>query len=1030
MPLTLNQLKENKRKNPEQYKKDQDQLFTFSKMLYNAYRSLTKGNKNERLIARDLEKYSQAIQDLSHKDPNDPAQEDTLEAALDTLAGFGEFLGRPDEPYSNSNVYSAVEFALGDDLVELKNGLESFRRFCGFDLNVKNLADGTVDEPTEEEQNRRKVRLQAWKAQRELDRQERERERKLAEAREQARRDEENKRLAEEAAQRKREQEKQEEQERLEELGRKVLEEEERARKEKEEREQKEKEEQIRKEEERPEREKEEPAKEEQAAPPEQKDPEQLLRENQRRVDQQIKQAQERAAAEAMARAEARAAAVTALRTSMETSLSAARDPRNSDRDRKYNLALALAIHRELKDVPVDGSVPISTDRVNETTQRIHDGAAFTIAERQGKLNELCAEPLDSLDQKVRTTQEAVDSCETAADFGLRMNQDLQHAPDAEVQGVAYTRNRAGQIFAQMNSTWRFAGNSDQYVAARQAIREIGDKTPPTQLDNYLAGETVKAYVAKNLQKAESAVGMTRMACAMAFLKQTMSKEAFAAYCSGLNVQRRIRQDPPNSLSFVKTEPRCFVPDEIGTVREVYNTVRERFFRLYDEETGYKAPDPRDLAMLTALKNLQARAGGNENLVVEHEALQKEIEKVQADRRFQDALKNRSAHELIEMAGGHNLDTVNGYAQELRPEQRDRVQGELDRLSAKEAARLAKEEEDRKAKEEADRRAKEEADRLEAERQRQERERLQKEKERAEFLKTHVHFNQVLKEELVPSVRKLADLVENVFEELYATEDEYIELTAKMIALAEFRQKSKQQKEQIPADKRGYMNREQLKQRVDQLKKDKVVKEMGAKLRDDPETQKTLKEYREEFKNEGENRDAWATVKFALKVKGDYEEILDAIDRKTNPKRWPTVQKCYKAFEKDVGALGKGGIGGGYKKAAEIAAKMVALRELETNNVQGLDTPVNQELLIARAKEIYKDPLLTTIGQNLVGPGAELKLARAFNMTTNREQTFAEYVTKMYNDLKLQKEQKQQDPPKPVEQKAKENQNVGMQAGI
>ena len=1032
MPLTLNQLKAKLRRDPEQFRKDQQKLMAFSKTLYTAYQALARGNKVDRQLSNRVRDFSEAFEALS-RDLTDPQNQDKLESALTTLADFGDFLGQRDEPFSSSNVCMRIrELPRVDDHLEVVNGLRTFNEFFDFGVDVESLTSGTVDEPTEEEKRNRKLRLDAWKAQRELEQLEAKRERELAEARERARQDEENKRLAEEAAKRRQEQEKQEEQERLEELGRKVLEEEERARKEKEEREQKEKEERIRQEEERLKQEKEEPAKEDQAAQPEQKDAEQLLRENQKRVDQQIRQAQERAAAEAMARAAAEAAERTRqialqaqLRTSMETSLSAARDPRSSDRDRKYNLALALAIHRELKDVPADGSVPISTDDVNETMQRLHDSAAFTIAERQGRLNELAAEPLDSLDQKVRTTQQAVDRCETAADFGLRMNRELQHAPDAEAQGVAYTRDRAGQIFAQMNSTWRFAGNSDQYVAARQAIREIGDKNPPTQLDHYLAGETVKAYVAKNLQQAESAVGMTRMACAMAFLKQTMTEADFRLYCANLNAQRRIRQDPPNSLNFDKTELRCFVPDEIGTVREVYNTVRERFFHLYDEETGYKAPDPRDLAMLTALKNLQARAGGNENFVVEHEALQKEIQKVQADRRFQDALKNRSAHELIEMAGGHNLDTINGYAQELRPEQRDRVQQELDRLAAKEADRIAREEQAKRDKEEADRRAKEEADRREAERQRQERERLQKEKERAEFLKTHVHFDQVLKEEVLPSVKKLAEpnLVKNVFEELYGPEENYTELTAKMVALAEFAQKSKQQKEQIPEDKRGYLDREQLKQRVEQLKNDPEIKKLGAKLRDDPETQKTLKEYREEYKEKGQARDAYVAFEFARKVKGDYEEALDAIDRKTNPKRWPTVQKCYKAFEKDVGAIASGGIGGGCKKAAEIAAKMVALRELETANAQGLDTPVNQELLIARAKEIYKDPLLTTIGQNLVGPGAELKLARAFNMTTNREQTFAEYVTKMYNDLKLQREQKQQKQQNPEKQPKLEDPN-------
>lgn len=102
---------------------------------------------------------------------------------------------------------------------------------------------------------------------------------------------------------------------------------------------------------------------------------------------------------------------------------------------------------------------------------------------------------------------------------------------------------------------------------------------------------------------------------------------------------------------------------------------------------------------------------------------------------------------------------------------------------------------------------------------------------------------------------------------------------------------------------------------------------------------------------------------------------------------------------------------------------MIALREIETADDRGLNTPVNKNLLKTRAKEILQDPLLKTVGQNLCGPNAGLKLARAFNMTLNREQTFAEYVTKMYDDLKLQKEQKKETQQNP--QKQSEGSEIG-----
>ena len=1036
MPLTLNQLKAKMRQNPKKFREDQQKLMDFSKTLYKAYLAMARGNKVNRELSKQVEAFSEAFETLS-RDLTKPDNQEKLEAALTTLADFGDFMGRAEEPYSKSNVCMRImKLPVMDGFQEIENGLNAFNDVFEFGVDVKSLTEGTVDEPAEAEIRNRQLRRQAWNAQRELEWQEAKDARQRAEALEKARREAESKRLEEEAAKRKQEQERREEQERLEELGRQVLEQEEREKREKEEREQKEKEEQIKQAEERLKQENGEPAKED--VPAEQKTVEQILRESQERMDQRIKEAKERAfvqarerAAEAIVEKNRQAALQAQLRTTMDTSLSAARDPRHSDRDRRYNLAMALAIHRKLKDVPADGSMAISTDDVNETAQRIFDSAAFNIAERQGRMNELTAETLAGVDQKVRMTEQAVDSYETAADFGLRMNPELQNAPDTEAQGAAYTRNRASQIFAQMNRTWRIVGNSDQYVAARQAIREIGDKNPPTQLDNYLAGETVKAYVTKNLQAAESAVGMTRMACAMAFLKQTMTEADFRLYCKTLNAQRHIKQVPPNSMNFDKTEPRCFVPDEIGTVREVYNTVRERFFHLYDEETGFKAPDPRDLAMLTALKNLQAKAGGDENLVVEHEALQKEIEKVQADRRFQDALQNHTAHELIEMAGGHNLDTINGYAQELRPDQRERVQQELDRLSSKEAARLAKEEEDRRAKEEEDRRAKEEADRREAERQQQEQERLKREAEERDFQKfreTNKTADELLKT-LYPTFDKVAspDAADRALDHFDIDPlEKYVEFAAKLKAINELGKAAAAEKRADKNDrKKGYINMDALNQRAENLKSDPMIRKIAQELRDDEDVPQEIEKDRQKGESQKFDGKLYSIVRLSGRVQKMYvakhEELADEI----LPSRWPTVGKAYEQFKENVDSVVKGGIGG-YKMAGILAAKMVALREIESKGAVGLNTPVNVKQWKKRAVELYHDKLFDSIGQNLTGPDAPKNLARVFNMTTNREQTFAEYVTKMYREMKLEREQKQNaqkqsapqnpDAPKPKEQ--------------
>lgn len=89
-----------------------------------------------------------------------------------------------------------------------------------------------------------------------------------------------------------------------------------------------------------------------------------------------------------------------------------------------------------------------------------------------------------------------------------------------------------------------------------------------------MAAYTVKKYVSKNLNKAKSAVGTTRMAVSLAFLKQTMSKDSFEAYCKNLNGMRGIKttDGEDRSLTFDKDDPRYIEPDTIGTVKEVYQT--------------------------------------------------------------------------------------------------------------------------------------------------------------------------------------------------------------------------------------------------------------------------------------------------------------------------------------------------------------------------------------------------------------------------------------------------------------------------
>ena len=997
MPITLEQIKKRKAQDPVRYEQDRKALMAFSKLLYSVGASLALGDEdNDLQIGRRLRNYSDAFEMLA-RDPSNPSNQEAIDDALDLLAGFGDFLGGQKEQYSDLNICSLLWGGPNaENASDVLDGLRAFERFCGFGVDVQNLYDGKIDQSTQEEKEARRELIQDWKAARERERQEvRDRERRAEEARRAA------------------EQQKQED---------------------------------LRK---AKEREEQEEAEQQRLAEEEAKREEEARKERERRAEEAKKSVQQREMERIAAELKERQRQIELqkdFRERIDRLRVQAREPQASDNDKKYRMAEALAYHRELRSVDPTGVQPIDVNRINGNLQSVYSSALFTIAEREGKLDELTGLSLEALDNRVLEMEHTVGRRDTAAQFGQRMNPELRTAPDADAQGVAYTRNRAKQIFKQMDGTWRFLGSSAQYDAANQAMQEIGDKESPTQLDHYLAGETVKAYVAKNLQKAESAVGMTRMACAMAFLKQTMSKEGFEAYCTALNAQRHIKQVPPGSLKFDKTEPRCFVPDEIGTVQEVYNTVRERFFHLYDEETGFKAPDPRDLAMLTALKNLQAKAGVNENLVVEHEALQKEIEKVQADRRFQDALKNHTAHELIEMAGGHNLDTISGYAEDLKPDQRERVQQELDRLSEKEAARLAKEEEERKAKEEAERRAKEEADRLEAERLEKERERLKREAEEREFQKfreTNKNADELLKT-LYPTFDKVAEpnaAIRALDNFNIDPLEEYVEFAAKLKAINELGKAAAAEKKADKNDrKKGYINIDALNKRVENLKGDPMIRQIAQELRDGEDVPEEIEKDRQKGVSQKYDGKLYAIVKLSGRVQNMYvakhEELADEI----LPSRWPTVGQAYGEFKPNVDALVDGG-SVDYKKAGILAAKMAALREIEEKGVRGLDTPVNVKQWKKRAVELYSDKLFDTIGQNLAGPDAPKKLARAFNMSTNREQTFAEYVTRTYREMKLEREQKlnaqkqsaQQNPdaPKPKEPELKGNGNGGgLQAGI
>ena len=209
-----------------------------------------------------------------------------------------------------------------------------------------------------------------------------------------------------------------------------------------------------------------------------------------------------------------------------------------------------------------------------------------------------------------------------------------------------------------------------------------------------------------------------------------------------------------------------------------------------------------------------------------------------------------------------------------------------------------------------------------------------------------------------------------------------------------------------------------LNKRVDELKNDPVVGKLAKYLRDNPEAQKDIAGYKANVPK-NRNEDNYVIIQLADKLKNDHKLEHQIIAEAIDPSKWPTVARGYSEFKKNIDNL-VGDRNVDYQTAGILAAKMVALREIELRGKGGLDNKINLDAWAKRWRELRKDPLFNAIGQNLVGPNGQKNIARAFNMKPNREQAFAEHVTNMYQELKLQREQKQ----KAQQHKAQQNLDV------
>ena len=688
-------------------------------------------------------------------------------------------------------------------------------------------------------------------------------------------------------------------------------------------------------------------------------------------------------------------------RKHMNAMMKQSRAPGLTDFERIAAMAEAVAIQRELDRVhPAHGKEPMDLSKINQSMQWVADSGALRVAQKLGRLDDYTSyKTVKDLDKRIKQVEDDVNLCEAGTE-------------------KSKSGKRAGKIFRQMDRTWRLMGSSDEFKRANQAIEEVSKLTIPSQTDHYVAGEMVKRYVSKNLRAAKSDVGMTRMACSLAFLKQTMPEDAFRTYCNNLNYQRGLRPNigENGEQTYDKSDPRCFVPEEIGTIKEVYDIAHERIHKL---SVNNKTPTMRDYAVLTALKRLEARNANRENggkdVVVEHEALQKEIDAVMRDRRFQEGMK-KDPLTLMTLAWYNRLDKIEGYTNPIDKEVQDKIDAirkqEEDERKQQEAEKKALEEKKKKELEEENKRKAEEEERqkkAKEEEDKRKQEQAQKEAAEKKFREENKQIFDLYYEDVRPKVEELNAPLRVALYGLDSDEDveSALDLAATLVALAEYQRKAKAEGANIPE---YWVNKEALKQRVETLKKDQIIQDKGVQLRNGTYLPGEMKaniaamKKSPKFNRFSEELQAIQPIlRLSLDMEIDYRSRVEEREHPKEKKK-PTVGEGYQVIKEQVEKVIAGELN--YMDAAPIIAKAVCFRELERKGEAGLNTEVDVKENSRRYNQLKNDRLIRNVSQSLKGPTGQKALANALNGKPDTVRAFAEFVDDMYQKAVLEKQMK------------------------
>ena len=572
---------------------------------------------------KSLQDYSEALYHVM-RDPDDPENREEIEDALDTVEEMGSFLfttapeeqldddeaGLDDDLYKEEpqNTHSLLlklieENFVPSDQTKYKKGLIAVSKIGGLELDLEALDENKIDDKAF---SNKKRELSDRAEQRENDRERqkeeqarKEQERRMKAAAEKKRRAQEEKEW-EEYRQKKREEEarKQEEEARRQE--------EEARRQEEEARKQKELEEaRVRREQESLKR-----REEEARMTPAQK----LAAEKQRKLERERK--------------------MEKLREEAEKCENAYRSPDLSQHDRKATLAFAAAVQDAFLRMETNENIDVGYKTIDAHAMNLLNGGGMKVQEFYGKIDDLA-----------RQTPEEVLSTLSWHE------KEAQKHPDAEPG----SKERAEKILRQMSQTKRIRGDSEEYTRLVEIMeRHAGAEQLPDSGEQYLATVVADKYLSADYKLArprKTAVGRTRLACCLAFKKQTMGKKQFADWCQRYNLN----------------------PIEIGLTSEVQKEAKEHF-----RQNGQLTA--RDFARVTAIGMMREEAKRQGvDFVVEQEKLNAQIAKVEKDARFRAAMKDLSKPEAMEelatkaLRGG--FDSLDGYAPKAKEAKKIEDQG-------------------------------------------------------------------------------------------------------------------------------------------------------------------------------------------------------------------------------------------------------------------------------------------------------------------------------------------------------------------